>query len=109
MSSQQDGVQRPPPGEPGAQLRAPEVPVDEGASDAGRPTRPVADPSQDVVPESAHEVEETGAPDAPDPIFYTLRYRGYYTVSQKKQDTKLLVITSPIIIRFSKFFHYQTL
>jgi len=33
----------------------------------------------------------------------------FYTVSQKKQDTKLLAITSPIIIRFSKFFHYQTL
>jgi len=28
-----------------------------------------------------------------------------YTVSQKKQDTKLLAITSPIITRFSKFFH----
>ena len=28
-----------------------------------------------------------------------------YTVSQKKQDTKLLTITSPTIIRFSKFFH----
>ena len=27
----------------------------------------------------------------------------------KKQDTKLLAITSPIIIRFSKFFHRQTL
>jgi len=27
-----------------------------------------------------------------------------YTVSQKKQDTKLLAITSPTIIRFSKFF-----
>jgi len=27
----------------------------------------------------------------------------------KKQDTKLLAITSPIIIRFSKFYHYQTL
>ena len=29
-----------------------------------------------------------------------------YTASQKKQDTKLLAITSPIIIRFSKFFQY---
>jgi len=29
----------------------------------------------------------------------------HYTVSQKKQDTKLLAITSLIIIRFSKFFH----
>jgi len=28
-----------------------------------------------------------------------------YTVSQKKQDTKLLAVTSPTIIRFSKFFH----
>ena len=28
-----------------------------------------------------------------------------YTVSQKKQDTKLLAITSPTIIRFSIFFH----
>jgi len=27
-----------------------------------------------------------------------------YTVSQKKQDSKLLAITSPTIIRFSKFF-----
>jgi len=25
----------------------------------------------------------------------------------KKQDTKLLAITSPTIIRFSKFFHYR--
>ena len=29
---------------------------------------------------------------------------GFYTVSQKKQDTKLLAITSLIITRFSKFF-----
>jgi len=28
-----------------------------------------------------------------------------YTVSQKKQDTKLLPITSPNVNRFSKFFH----
>jgi len=32
-------------------------------------------------------------------------YMMFYTVSQKKQDTKLLAITSPTIIRFSKFFH----
>ena len=32
----------------------------------------------------------------------------YYTVSQKKQDTKLLPITSPNVNRFSKFFHWQT-
>jgi len=31
-----------------------------------------------------------------------------YTVSQKKQDTKLLPITSPNFNRFSKFFHWQT-
>jgi len=31
--------------------------------------------------------------------------RSYYTVSQKKQDTKLLPITLPNIGRFSKFFH----
>jgi len=31
-----------------------------------------------------------------------------YTVSQKKQDTKLLPITSPNINRFSKFFHCWT-
>jgi len=31
-----------------------------------------------------------------------------YTVSQKKQDTKLLPITSPNVNRFSKFFHWQT-
>jgi len=31
--------------------------------------------------------------------------RADYTVSQKKQDTKLLAITSPTIIRFSKCFH----
>ena len=31
-----------------------------------------------------------------------------YTVSQKKQDTKLLPITSPNVNRFSKFFHCQT-
>jgi len=30
------------------------------------------------------------------------------TVSQKKQDTKLLPITSPNVNRFSKFFHWQT-
>ena len=29
-----------------------------------------------------------------------------YTVSQKRQDTKLLPITLPNIGRFSKFFHY---
>ena len=28
-----------------------------------------------------------------------------YTVSQKKQDTKLLPITSPTVNRFSKLFH----
>ena len=31
---------------------------------------------------------------------------GIYTVSQKKQDTKLLPITSPNVNRFSKFFHW---
>ena len=31
-----------------------------------------------------------------------------YTVSQKKQDTKYLPITSPNVDRFSKFFHCQT-
>jgi len=31
-----------------------------------------------------------------------------YTVSQKKQDTKLLPITSPNVNRFSKFFHWLT-
>ena len=31
-----------------------------------------------------------------------------YTVSQKKQDAKLLPITSPNVNRFSKFFHWQT-
>jgi len=31
-----------------------------------------------------------------------------YTVSQKKQDTKLLPITSANVNRFSKFFHWQT-
>ena len=31
-----------------------------------------------------------------------------YTVSQKKQDTKLLAIISPTIIRFSKFYHQLT-
>ena len=28
-----------------------------------------------------------------------------YTVSQKKQDTILLFVTSPNVNRFSKFFH----
>jgi len=32
-------------------------------------------------------------------------YNSLYTVSQKKQDTQLLAITSLTIIRFSKFFH----
>ena len=31
-----------------------------------------------------------------------------YTVSQKKQDTILLCITSPNVNRFSKFFYWQT-
>jgi len=31
-----------------------------------------------------------------------------YTVSQKKQDTKLLPIISPNVNRFSQFFHWQT-
>jgi len=31
--------------------------------------------------------------------------KAYYTVSQKKQDTELLPITSVNIDRFSKFFH----
>jgi len=31
-----------------------------------------------------------------------------YTVSQKKQDSKLLPITSPNVNRFSKFFHCPT-
>jgi len=31
-----------------------------------------------------------------------------YSVSQKKQDTKLLPITSPNVNRFSRFFHWQT-
>ena len=35
-------------------------------------------------------------------------YAAQYTVSQKKQDTKLLPITSPNVNRFSKFFHWQT-
>ena len=32
----------------------------------------------------------------------------YYTVSQKKPDTKLLPVTSPNVNRFSKFFHRQS-
>ena len=38
-------------------------------------------------------------------ITLQLYYNIMYTVSQKKQDTKLLATTSPIIIRFSKIFH----
>ena len=34
------------------------------------------------------------------------QYSSTYTVSQKKQDTKLLPITSPNVNRFSKFFHW---
>jgi len=37
------------------------------------------------------------------PVYYM--YISNYTVSQKKQDTKLLPITLPNIGRFSKFFH----
>ena len=33
---------------------------------------------------------------------------GDTTPSVKKQDAKLLAITSPTIIRFSNFFHYLT-
>jgi len=36
---------------------------------------------------------------------YAHRLTCTYTVSQKKQDTKLLAITSLTIIQFSKFFH----
>ena len=36
---------------------------------------------------------------------YDIMEFGNYTVSQKKQDPKLLAITSLTIIRFSKFFH----
>jgi len=32
----------------------------------------------------------------------------FYTLCLKKQDTKLLPITSPNVNRFSKFFHWQT-
>jgi len=39
-------------------------------------------------------------------IFMYATYRHTYTVSQKKQDTKLLPITSPNVNRFSKFFHW---
>ena len=38
---------------------------------------------------------------------YVYTYARMYTVS-KKQDTKLLPITSPNVNRFSKFFHWQT-
>jgi len=40
-------------------------------------------------------------------LFYTIIFNfvTYYTVSQKKQDAKLLPITSPNINRFSKFFY----
>ena len=37
-----------------------------------------------------------------------LPYVHMYTVSQRKQDTKLLAITSPTIIRFWNFFHQRT-
>jgi len=41
-------------------------------------------------------------------LFYLInefrRTKHFYTVSQKKQDTKLLAITSPTIIRFKKKF-----
>jgi len=41
------------------------------------------------------------------PVFQKVIWRGYnYTVSQKKQDTKLLPISSPNINQFSKFFHF---
>jgi len=39
-------------------------------------------------------------------ITHCNRVAGIYTVSQKKQDTKLLHITSPNVNRFSKFFHW---
>ena len=39
---------------------------------------------------------------------YFCHKQHYYTVSQKKQDTKLLPITFPNVNRFSKFFHWQT-
>ena len=39
---------------------------------------------------------------------YNMKPNNNYTVSQKKQDTKLLPITSPNVNRFSKFFYWQT-
>ena len=36
------------------------------------------------------------------------QYLKYYTISQKKQDTKLMPITSPNVNRFLKFFRWQT-
>jgi len=43
--------------------------------------------------------------DEADSSFCTLAASVNYTVSQKKQDTKLLAIISLTVIRFSKFFH----
>jgi len=38
-------------------------------------------------------------------IYKYIKQPQKYTVSQQKQDTKLLSITSPNINQFSKFFH----
>jgi len=50
-----------------------------------------------------------------DVLFYRLHFLSHvendferYTLSQKKQDTKLLPVTFPNVNRFSNFFHWQT-
>lgn len=61
MSPKQDRLYRSPPHQSGTKLRSAEVPLDQGASGAGDEARLVAGPGQDLVSESPHEVEETGA------------------------------------------------
>jgi len=50
-----------------------------------------------------HYLQLPNHPDCSKKIFMTGHI---YTVSQKKQDTKLLPITSPNVNQFSKFFHW---
>jgi len=58
---QPDSLHGSPPHQPRAQFRAAEVPVDQGTGDPRRQARVDADPGQDLVPESTHEMEETGS------------------------------------------------
>jgi len=61
--------------------------------------------STDVMAAAAAAATTSAAADASKTAVNMTRVVCIYTVSQKKQDTKLLPVTSPNVNRFSKFFH----